>query len=71
MQTTQTLGNAGGCNSFNANTEGDVTFQILETPTLESKPLTQVSAKAQEVIDWAGMSNAVLWGTKVKGATEE
>jgi len=29
------------------------------------------STKPQEVIDWAGMSNADLWITKVKGASEE
>jgi hypothetical protein len=37
----------------------------------ESKPITQPIAKPQEVIDWAGMSNADLWLTKVKGASEE
>lgn len=37
----------------------------------ESKPTTQAPAKPQEVIDWAGMSNADLWATKVKGASEE
>jgi hypothetical protein len=35
------------------------------------KPVTQAIAKPQEVIDWAGMSNADLWITKVKGASEE
>jgi len=39
--------------------------------TSESKPATQAPAKPQEVIDWAGMSNADLWATKVKGASEE
>jgi hypothetical protein len=39
--------------------------------TRESKPSTQAPAKPQEVIDWAGMSNAELWATKVKGASEE
>ncbi len=39
--------------------------------TSQSKPTTQVPAKPQEVIDWAGMSNADLWSTKVKGASEE
>jgi hypothetical protein len=37
----------------------------------QSKPTTQVPAKPQEVIDWAGMSNADLWSTKVKGASDE
>jgi hypothetical protein len=37
----------------------------------QSKPTTQAPAKPQEVIDWAGMSNADLWTTKVKGAAEE
>jgi hypothetical protein len=41
------------------------------TQTRESKPTTQAPAKPQEVIDWAGMSNAELWTTKVKGASEE
>ncbi|MBW4549338.1 MAG: hypothetical protein KME25_33755 [Symplocastrum torsivum CPER-KK1] len=39
--------------------------------TRESKPATQTPAKPQEVIDWVGMSNADLWATKVKGASEE
>jgi hypothetical protein len=38
---------------------------------IQSKPTTQAPAKPQEVIDWAGMSNADLWTTKVKGASEE
>lgn len=42
-----------------------------DTQTRESKPTTQAHAKPQEVIDWAGMSNADLWATKVKGASEE
>jgi len=37
----------------------------------ESKPTTQQPVKQLEVIDWAGMSNAELWGTKVKGASDE
>jgi hypothetical protein len=37
----------------------------------QSKPTTQAPAKPQEVIDWAGMSNAELWVTKTKGASEE
>jgi len=37
----------------------------------ESKPTTQQPVKQLEVIDWAGMSNADLWTTKVKGASEE
>jgi hypothetical protein len=45
---------------------------------LSNLPVTQQvnqpsrsSTKPQEVIDWAGMSNADLWITKVKGASEE
>jgi hypothetical protein len=34
------------------------------------KPKIQAPAK-EEVIDWSGMSNADLWTTKVKGASEE
>ena len=37
----------------------------------EGKPTAQTPAKPQEVVDWAGMSNSDLWGTKVKGASEE
>ena len=37
----------------------------------QAKPITQAIAKPQEAIDWAGMSNADLWITKVKGASEE
>jgi hypothetical protein len=37
----------------------------------QGKPTTQAPAKPQEVIDWAGMTNADLWLTKVKGASEE
>ena len=37
----------------------------------EGKPKIQAPAKEPEVIDWVGMSNAVLWITKVKGASEE
>ena len=37
----------------------------------QSKPTTQAPVKPQEVIDWAGISNADLWTTKVKGAAEE
>ncbi len=37
----------------------------------QSKPTNQTPAKPQEVIDWVGMTNADLWVTKVKGASEE
>jgi hypothetical protein len=37
----------------------------------ESKPTAHAPAKEVEAIDWAGMSNADLWTTKVKGASEE
>jgi hypothetical protein len=37
----------------------------------QSKPTTVTPAKQPEVVDWSGMSNADLWGTKVKGASEE
>ena len=46
-----------------------VTQQVNQAS--QSKPTTQAPAKPQEVIDWAGMSNADLWVTKVKGAAEE
>ena len=46
-----------------------VTQQVKQSS--QSKPTTQALAKPQEVIDWAGMSNADLWTTKVKGASEE
>ncbi len=39
--------------------------------TSQSRLTTQAPVKPQEVIDWAGMSNADLWSTKVKGASEE
>ena len=42
-----------------------------DTQPRESKPTVQIPAKPQEVIDWSGMSNADLWSTKVKGASEE
>lgn len=37
----------------------------------ENQPVTKAPIKEPEVIDWAGMSNADLWATKVKGASEE
>jgi hypothetical protein len=40
-------------------------------PASQSKPAAQTPAKPQEVIDWSGMSNADLWLTKVRGASEE
>jgi hypothetical protein len=46
-----------------------VTQQVNQAS--QSKPTTQAPAKPQEVIDWAGMSNAELWVTKTKGASEE
>jgi hypothetical protein len=46
-----------------------VTQQVNQAS--QSKPTTQTPAKPQEVIDWAGMSNADLWLTKVRGASEE
>ena len=42
-----------------------------DTQVSQSKPRTQAAAKQPEVIDWAGMSNAELWTTKVKGASDE
>jgi hypothetical protein len=39
--------------------------------TSQSRLTTQAPVKPQEVIDWTGMSNADLWSTKVKGASEE
>ncbi|HEY9607669.1 MAG TPA: protelomerase family protein [Allocoleopsis sp.] len=38
---------------------------------IESKPQNKAPAKEVEAIDWGGMSNADLWTTKVKGASEE
>jgi hypothetical protein len=37
----------------------------------QGKPVTGAPVKQLEVIDWSGMSNADLWTTKVKGASEE
>jgi hypothetical protein len=37
----------------------------------ESKPVTQAPVKQVEAIDWSGISNADVWSTKVKGASEE
>jgi hypothetical protein len=39
--------------------------------TSEGKAKAQAPVKEPEVIDWAGMSNADLWTTKVKGASDE
>ena len=36
-----------------------------------SQPVTKAPVKEPEVIDWSGMSNADLWATKIKGASEE
>jgi hypothetical protein len=48
-----------------------VTVVSGDTQVSQSKPRTQAAVKQPEVIDWAGMSNADLWTTKVKGASEE
>jgi hypothetical protein len=48
-----------------------VTVVSGDTQVGQSKPRTQAAAKQSEVIDWAGMSNADLWTTKVRGASEE
>ena len=45
--------------------------QPTQSRATESKPTVQASAKEVEAIDWSGMSNADLWTTKVKGASEE
>jgi hypothetical protein len=37
----------------------------------QSKPATGAPVKQVEAIDWSGMSNADLWTTKVKGASDE
>ena len=37
----------------------------------ENQPVTKAPIKEVEVIDWSGMSNADLWATKIKGASEE
>jgi hypothetical protein len=36
-----------------------------------SQSVTKAPVKEPEVIDWTGMSNADLWSTKVRGASEE
>lgn len=36
-----------------------------------SQPVTKAPVKEPELIDWSGMSNADLWSTKIKGASEE
>lgn len=36
-----------------------------------SKPATQQPAKQPEVIDWESKSNAEVWGSKARGASEE
>jgi uncharacterized protein YeeX (DUF496 family) len=41
------------------------------TQATESQPVTKAPVKEPEVIDWSGMSNADLWSTKIKGASEE
>jgi hypothetical protein len=46
-----------------------VTQQVSQTS--EGKSKTQAPVKEREVIDWGGMSNADLWATKVKGASDE
>src|SRR4028118_1404442 len=46
-----------------------VTQQVSQTS--EGKAKAQAPVKEPEVIDWGGMSNADLWATKVKGASEE
>jgi hypothetical protein len=46
-----------------------VTQQVSQTS--EGKAKAQAPVKEPEVIDWGGMSNADLWTTKVKGASEE
>jgi hypothetical protein len=43
----------------------------LPVQSNESKPTTQAIAKEPVPIDWGGMSDAELWGTKIKGASEE
>jgi uncharacterized protein YeeX (DUF496 family) len=42
----------------------------IAQPT-QSRATEKASAKEVEAIDWSGMSNADLWTTKVKGASEE
>jgi hypothetical protein len=43
---------------------------LVQSPTTETKPV-KTAVKQQEAIDWEGKSNAELWATKVKGASEE
>jgi len=42
-----------------------------DTQVSEGKPRTQTPAKQPEAIDWEGKSNAELWSSKIKGASEE
>jgi len=37
----------------------------------QSKPEIQPTTKKQELVDWEGKSNAELWASKIKGASEE
>jgi FtsZ-binding cell division protein ZapB len=39
--------------------------------TPDSKPVTQTPTKQLEVIDWESKSNAEIWSSKAKGASEE
>jgi hypothetical protein len=48
-----------------------VTVVTGDTQVSEGKPRTQTPAKQPEVIDWEGKSNAELWSSKIKGASEE
>jgi uncharacterized protein YeeX (DUF496 family) len=44
--------------------------QPTSQPT-QSKPEIQPTTKKQELVDWEGKSNAELWASKIKGASEE
>ncbi len=48
-----------------------VTVVTGDTQVSEGKPRTQTPAKQPEAIDWEGKSNAELWSSKIKGASEE
>ncbi len=41
------------------------------TQATENKPVSTAPTQKQEAVDWEGKSNAELWASKVKGASEE
>ena len=49
MPTTHSLGNVGGCNSFNANTGGDVTALDAQTPDRISAVAVQPPKNCEKI----------------------